>query len=184
MIWLQASGRLLLANASILSKNAMNYSRLTRSRLLQFLAYSCVGVAGTGVQYALLFMLVSIGAMGPVFASCVGAIAGAVVNYLLNYTFTFKNSGHHRDVAPRFFAVAAFGVAVNSILMLLLAQILRIPYLLAQCATTGCTLVLTYIVNSMWSFKAKRIGGDSTSSESVDARVGTAAAGPDKGPGS
>ena len=56
-------------------------------------------------------------------------------------------------IAPRFFAVAAAGLAVNSVCMFALVNYLHLPYLLAQCAATVCVLATTYVANSIWAFK-------------------------------
>ena len=126
---------------------------MTQRRWLRFCAFACVGATGSGVQYVVLFALVSTKMLGAVAASCIGAVFGAIVNYALNYHLTFRSTGRHAHVAPRFFAVAAAGVVVNSVCMFLLANCLRVPYLLAQCAATVCVLATTYVANSIWAFK-------------------------------
>lgn len=120
----------------------------------RFVAYACVGAMGTVVQFALLAALVSSHALGAVAASCIGAVAGALVNYLLNYRFTFRSDKAHRAAAPRFFLVAAAGVALTSVLMTVFTHALRLPWLVAQCFTTACVLALTYTINSAWAFRS------------------------------
>ncbi|SEA58842.1 GtrA family protein [Paraburkholderia sartisoli] len=126
---------------------------MTQRRWLRFCAYVGVGAAGTGVQYVVLFALVSTKLLGAVAASCIGAVFGAIVNYVLNYHLTFRSTGRHAHVAPRFFAVAAAGLAVNSVCMFLLVNDIHLPYLIAQCAATACVLATTYVANSIWAFK-------------------------------
>jgi putative flippase GtrA len=127
---------------------------MTGARLARLVAYTCVGAAGTAAQYVLLAVLVSTGALGAVAASCLGAAAGAVVNYFLNYRFTFRSDNAHRVVAPRFFIVAAAGIVLTSVLMTFFTHALRLPWLVAQCMTTGCVLALTYSINSAWAFRS------------------------------
>jgi len=123
-------------------------------RFARFVAYACVGAAGTAVQYVVLAVLVSTGTLGAVAASCVGAAAGAVVNYLLNHRFTFRSDNAHRVAAPRFFVVAAAGVACTSLLMTVFTHAWLMPWLVAQCVTTACLLALTYTINSAWAFRS------------------------------
>ncbi|WP_206953183.1 GtrA family protein [Trinickia acidisoli] len=120
----------------------------------RFVAYACVGATGTAVQYVVLAMLVSTATLGAVAASCVGAAAGAIVNYLLNYRFTFRSDNAHRVAAPRFFVVAAVSIALTSVLMTVFTHTLRMPWLAAQCVTTACVLALTYTINSAWAFRS------------------------------
>ena len=65
----------------------------------QLFGYACVGAIGTAVQYALLVIAVSVFGVLPVITSTVGAVFGAITNYVLNYRFTFSSS---KEVAPQF----------------------------------------------------------------------------------
>ena len=127
---------------------------MTRDQVVLFCTYACVGAAGTGVQYFVLAVLVSTDLLGPAAASGLGAVGGALVNYLLNYRFTFRSTEAHRTAAPRFLVVAAAGVGLNSALMVLLADQHRMPWMAAQLITTACVLALTYSANSVWSFRS------------------------------
>jgi putative flippase GtrA len=74
--------------------------------LRRFMIYAAVGATGTSVQYVTLFALVQLHICGPLVASCVGAVAGAITNYGMNYRFTFQSSEGHSKTATRFFIVA------------------------------------------------------------------------------
>jgi putative flippase GtrA len=130
---------------------------MTRAAILKFVGYACVGAAGTAVQYVVLAVLVSVHAWGAVMASCLGAIAGAMVNYSLNYRFTFRATGMHRRSAPRFAVVAGVSILLNSTLMTVFTHRLDFAWLPAQLVTTGCVLVLTYVASSRWTFRTHRI---------------------------
>ncbi|MGA7777711.1 MAG: GtrA family protein [Paraburkholderia sp.] len=123
-------------------------------RAFSFVKYVLVGVMGTAVQYAILIVLTTSNMTGAVLASTVGAAAGAVVNYVLNYRLTFESTARHMHAAPRFFCVATLGMAANAALMSTLVNHLHMHYLIAQCLSTGCVLVLGFVVNSAWSFRA------------------------------
>ncbi|WP_162878062.1 GtrA family protein [Trinickia diaoshuihuensis] len=122
--------------------------------LARFVAYACVGAAGTAVQYVVLAALVATHTLDAVAASCIGAAAGAVINYALNHRFTFRSDNAHRVAAPRFFIVAAAGIALTSVLMAVFTRTFGIPWLPAQCMTTACVLALTYTINSAWAFRS------------------------------
>lgn len=126
------------------------------SGFIRLACYMCVGATGTAVQYTVLAVLIRTHALGAVAASCLGAIAGAIVNYFLNYRFTFRSIGSHSQTAPRFLAVAMAGIGLNGALMAALTHRLHVPWLPAQCITTTCVLVLTYTASSLWTFRARR----------------------------
>jgi putative flippase GtrA len=103
-------------------------------------------------HYAPLVALVQAGLAGPVLASTVGAVAGAIVNYLLNRSYTFASSRRHRESAPRFMAIAAAGTAMNAALLAALVEGAGIHYLAAQVVATLAVLGFTYVANRAWTF--------------------------------
>lgn len=127
----------------------------------RFLMYAMVGAAGTAAHYAVLITLVSAGLLGPVPASVLGASVGAVVNFLLNVVFTFRGHAHLSwRTASRFFATAALAAAANGLLMALLTAGLgtvRIDYRVAQLMVTATLLCVTFLINSMWTFRASKV---------------------------
>ena len=118
----------------------------------QFLRYAGAGAVGTGVQYALLIALVQLAHVGAVAASTVGAVAGAVVNYVLNHRYTFASARAHRIALPRFALVSALGVALNGLVLAATLALLDPPYLLAQLVATAAVLAAGYLANRAWTF--------------------------------
>lgn len=124
--------------------NAMRLSRLLR--------YALVGAVGTLVQYAFLVGAVSTQLATPVAASMVGAIFGAIVNYLLNAKYTYRHTGHGKAL-PKFALVAIAGALMNGALMKVMVDMLGLNYLIAQVLATLTVLGVTYTVNSLWTFR-------------------------------
>ena len=118
----------------------------------QFLRFSGVGVVGTGVHYLVLIVLVQAMKIDPVVASSIGAIAGAIVNYRLNYTFTFNSDKPHHDAMTKFFVVAGTGLLINAALMELFTGLMAWHYLIAQIVTTLLVLLCTFTGNRYWTF--------------------------------
>jgi putative flippase GtrA len=134
---------------------------LSLAVLGRFLMYAMVGAAGTAAHYSVLLALVSSSLLNPVPASVIGACVGAVVNFLLNVVFTFR--GHAAlswPTASRFFATAALAAAANGVLMAVLTgrlSGLRLDYRLAQLMVTATLLCITFLINSMWTFRASKV---------------------------
>jgi putative flippase GtrA len=95
------------------------------------------------------------GWLGPASASACGALAGAGVNFLLNARFTFR-SGASWHSAGRFVATAALAAAANGLAMAALTGWLQVAWLPAQLMVTACLMVLTFYINSLWTFKPDR----------------------------
>ena len=85
--------------------------------LAQFVRYAAAGAAGTVIQYLLLMALVEGAAVRPVIASTCGAVAGAFVNYLLNYRYTFGSSRPHAVAFVKYFTVTVAGILLNAIVL-------------------------------------------------------------------
>jgi len=125
--------------------------------LPRFLLYALVGAAGTAGQYAFLLTAVSLGMLAPAPASAIGALLGAVINFVLNALVTFRGAGPARlgwSTAARFFTTAAIAAAASGVAMALLVDGLRLDYRLAQLMVTAALLCLTYAVNAAWTFRA------------------------------
>lgn len=128
-----------------------------RARLLEKLVkYSTVGAVGSVAHYALLIALVQGFAANVLLATSVGALAGALVNYFMNYTWTFASAKRHSETMTKFFVIATVGFVLNGLLMMALAGHLHLHYLLAQVLTTGVVLLWGFLANHYWTFSEAR----------------------------
>jgi putative flippase GtrA len=123
----------------------------------EFVRFLIVGGTATLAQYIVLIWTVERWHWSAVAASSLGFFLSAIVNYLLNYYFTFRSDGRHGVAAARFAIVAAAGLVLNALLMELLAVWLRIPYVVSQVLATIATLIWNYWANSKWSFGGRSL---------------------------
>ncbi|MBR0555827.1 GtrA family protein [Ciceribacter sp. L1K23] len=138
----------------------MKTPRLPFRKLISFGTYAVVGAMGTAVHYVLLILLVSGFGVRPTSATLAGALAGALVNFILNSIVTF-GVRPSLSVAVRFLTVAAAGAGLNWLAMYLLNTILGVGYLAAQVVATLAILIFTYVVNAAWSFGPRVAAGGS-----------------------
>jgi putative flippase GtrA len=123
---------------------------MVRSR---FFLYAAAGAVGTAGHYAVLVALVSAGWLAPVAASVCGALAGAWINFMLNARLTFRSRAS-LAAAWRFATTALVAAAANGLSMALLTQGLALPWFPAQLVVTAGLLMLTFLVNSLWTFRS------------------------------
>lgn len=124
-----------------------------RELVRQGISFLGVGLIATAVQYLILLALVELLGWSAVVSSSIGYAISALLNYFLNYRYTFRsNSAHHRAF-PKFAVVAGAGLVLNAILMELFINKMQIYYLLAQLLTTGIVLVWNFLANRLWSFR-------------------------------
>jgi len=124
----------------------------SRTSMSQFLRFILVGGTGTLLHYLVLSALVLLASASPGAASAVGACAGACANYWLNYRFTFSSTRPHREMAPRFMAVAAVGAVLNGVIVSQLSG-LGMHFLLAQIIATCTILVSNFLISKKWIFQ-------------------------------
>lgn len=121
----------------------------------QFAKFAGVGVLGTAVHYFTLVLLVHAVGVHAVLASTIGFLFGAVVNYYLNYFFTFVSTKAHYDAMPKFCAVAAVGMVINGAIMEHLISVFSTPYIVAQVFATALVLVWNFSANRIWTFSER-----------------------------
>ena len=115
----------------------------------QLAAAGVGGAVGTGLDIAVLVLLVEHGTRVAVAAFC-GAAAGALVNFTLNKYVAFRD---HSRIAAR--QLVRFGLVTVATAMLmagamqLVAVELGVPYLLAK-------LICAAVVFAVWTYPAQR----------------------------
>lgn len=125
--------------------------------LSRFVRFAVVGGVATAIQYALLILLVRGFGMAPTPASSIGFVLSAVVNYLLNYRFTFQSNRPHGPAAAKFGLLAGAGLLINAAIMHLMVAA-GVHYLLAQVCATGVVLFWNFVGNSIWTFGVGPVG--------------------------
>jgi putative flippase GtrA len=123
----------------------------------QFLRFAAVGLCGTGTQYFVLWLGTEYFAASAVHASALGYLFGSVVNYWLNYLFTFKSDKSHLDAAAKYYTVVGVGWCINTGLMKLFVDLLGWQKWPAQVLTTGIGLIWNFGGSRWWAFRHKPV---------------------------
>ncbi len=119
--------------------------------IVKFMTFALVGAIGTLAHYSILYALVEFYKVSPIWGSGYGAFAGLIINYILNYSLTFKSRQSHKQTLPKFTLIASLGFCLNIVLMALLTP--HFYYLYAQILTTGVVLVWNFLANNLWTFQ-------------------------------
>lgn len=90
--------------------------------------------------------------VNPVYATTLGFFVGALINYVLNYIYTFQSNKPHVEAVTKFLTVAAIGAVVNSSIMFLGQAVLQFNYILVQIIATGIVLLQNFSLNKWWTF--------------------------------
>lgn len=131
---------------------------LHSSYLSRLLRFSIVGGIATLVQYLILIALVMASDFSPAIASTIGFVISSLVNYILNYSFTFKSSKPHTETLTRFLIISVCGLIINYLFMQIGTRAFNLHYLFVQLAATAATLLWNFSLNHLWSFRTTSEG--------------------------
>lgn len=95
--------------------------------------------------------------MTPVPATLIGALAGSLFNYLLQFHWTFKGHGVHRTAVPAYVGTVFLGWLVNAVLVWLFTSVAHAGVALAQLIATGAVAIMNFIAYQKVVFH-ERIG--------------------------
>ncbi len=126
--------------------------RKNKGTIGQFLLFAGVGAIGTIGHYTTLIVLVQFWAVDPAFASSFGFVIGAMINYILNYEFTFRSKKRHKEALTKFLIVAIIGAGINGSIMYLGVENTNINYLIVQIFATCVVLLWNFVLNKLWTF--------------------------------
>jgi len=145
----------------------------THSFFRTFIRYTISGGLATSVQFIVLILLIEYQLTTPLQASMIGAGCGFIVNYNIQFHWTFKVNGPHKRFFIRYFIVSAtmFGLnaaifwlsTIPEILALLqsipypeqipIAQRKNLAYWYAQIIASTFVFLGNFLVNRYYTFK-------------------------------
>ncbi len=120
----------------------------------QFARNLLAGSVGTAAHFLVLFGLVKVVNVKPLIATSAGFVVGALINYCLNYRYTFASQKTHREAMWRFLVVAVAGAGINAVVFSIAKT--QFHYLVAQVFATAFVVISTYAANRLWTFDSCR----------------------------
>lgn len=126
-------------------------------RLTPFLKYCVVGVIGTSIDVAILWLLVHFGGLPVLVATSISFVVSVVNNFLLNKFWTFRSpSSNYRKLFIKFIIVSLGGLALTNFFMWLFVHAIDIWYIWAKLITSGIVLIWNFLANKYWTFRRGR----------------------------
>lgn len=125
---------------------------LDRKMLIQFTRYGLSGGAAVATHIAVLAALVELAGSPPVLASVLGFACATLVNYTLQHRFVFARSRGHGAYFPRYLAVTAGTMLLNTLLFWTLSSGLGIDYLASQVITIAAIVPINFAINRGFTF--------------------------------
>ncbi|CBL46151.1 GtrA-like protein [gamma proteobacterium HdN1] len=129
--------------------------RLDLNQAAHFFRYLLSGGSATVLHWSCMWLLLQLNVHANV-ATAIGALAGACLNYVLQFHFTFRSSSSHINTLPRYVAASLTSWSANSLLFALLYSALGFPPVFAQLITTACILLLNFTLYRRLVFHERR----------------------------
>ena len=114
--------------------------------------YLVSGSLAALVLFTVLTLMVEILGTPPWVASPVAFVIGALVNYTLQYHWTFQAEGSHRVMFTRFMLVTLATMSLNTALFWVFTVIMAIHYLISQALAIGLIIGVNYAINKHYTF--------------------------------
>ena len=114
--------------------------------------YLISGGTGAVVIFALLSLMVEVFATPPLVATTISFVIGSLVNYTLQYYWTFEAEGPHRVMLSRYAAVTAVTMSLNTALFWAFTEQLGMHYLIAQALSIGLIIGVNFVINKHYTF--------------------------------
>jgi putative flippase GtrA len=88
----------------------------------------------------------------PTFASALGFCMAVIVNYKMQYHWTFKSAGSHKTIFTRYVFITFIMLGVNTLIFWFLYEVQGLVYLLAQIIATGMVMFMNFAINKNYTF--------------------------------
>ncbi|MFT0546298.1 GtrA family protein [Allopusillimonas ginsengisoli] len=103
------------------------------------------GGFATLLHWAVMAALAKAG-MQPIWATSMGAVAGSILNYLLQFYWTFRGSGMHGKAIPAYVCAVIMGWGVNAGIFYLLMSFAHSSLYTAQICATAVVAIINFTV--------------------------------------
>jgi putative flippase GtrA len=122
----------------------------TQSRFWEWIRHHTTAIISTIVDYSVMVATVELVGIGPVAATPIAAFAGAVTNFTLNRSFTYR-AGHKAIGGQlwRFALVSGCSLGLNTLGEFLFLKVPHLHYFLARVITST-------IVSNVWNYPLLR----------------------------
>lgn len=116
--------------------------------------FALVGVVNTLLDMGLFALLAQLLGVNVYLSQCISFSAGVLNSYLINRSWTFRTKEAFWSPAlVRFLLLNVAMLAVSTAIIWLFYDLLGIHKLIAKVISTGCTLVVSFLINRLWVFR-------------------------------
>lgn len=121
----------------------------------KFVKFGLVGVLNTLINWIIFAVLNFVGVYY-IIANVIAYVIATINSYIWNSRWVFKYKGEDKkETTTKFILLNLAGLALNTMILYLLVDLIGLNKLIALVITTVIVMVINYIVNKIWVFKEK-----------------------------
>lgn len=126
---------------------------LTQAMLYRFLKFCVVGVTGTIIDFGLTWICKEKLKIPKFIANAIGFVVAATSNYILNRIWTWGSTNEQVGVEyVKFFGVSLIGLGLNTLILYLLHEKLKLNFWISKVFATGVVMVWNFLANHYFTF--------------------------------
>ena len=126
---------------------------LTQAMLYKFLKFCVVGVSGTIIDFGLTWICKEKLKIHKFVANAIGFVVAATSNYFLNRIWTWASHDPQVGVEyVKFFGVSLVGLGLNTLILYLLHEKLKLNFWISKVFATGVVMVWNFLANHYFTF--------------------------------
>jgi putative flippase GtrA len=112
-----------------------------------------VGALSVGIYVGGVALLHRVVGMGPEVANVIAYLAGTLLNYFLNFYWSFQSNRSHQAAVWRFILVQAFGVVLNTLYVWAMLRFVAMPVEIVAISFTVIWPFFSFFALRYWAFR-------------------------------
>ncbi len=113
------------------------------------------GGSATLLHYSVMALLIFLG-IEAAHATAVGAVCGAVFNYVLQYHYTFKSNKSHLEAIGVYGVTVLVGLLSNEVIFIFFYHYLEQNVIMSQLLATAIVTIQNYLLYKYFVFKGNK----------------------------
>ncbi|MCK5829550.1 MAG: GtrA family protein [Methylococcales bacterium] len=119
-----------------------------------FFRYLLSGGTAVSIQFTVLILLMeNVPKINATVAATIAFSIGCVVNYNIQYYWTFKVTGSHKRFFTRYISVTLGTLGLNSSVFWYFHECVHLSYLFSQFFSSGIVFIVNFLINNFFTFK-------------------------------
>ncbi len=126
---------------------------MNKAKLKRLFSYGVVGVIVSGIYVLCTIFFIEMFGFRPTIASVLSYISSFMFSFFANHHVVFKSKEKMSKTVMRFILVSAFVFVLTTLIMYLMVEVFKIPYLFGVVVVLLVIPLSNFSLNSYWTFR-------------------------------